>query len=73
MEPTSTLPSVTIALHGTAAALLVKLMTDRGISDPLPVLSAALGMMEQAVVAQRQGHRLGVYDPATGRFIDLVL
>jgi hypothetical protein len=30
-------------------------------------------MLEQAMSAKAKGHRLGVYDPASGRFIDLVI
>jgi hypothetical protein len=36
-------------------------------------LSRALGVLEQAIAAKGKGQRLGVYDPATGRFMDLVI
>jgi len=39
----------------------------------MAVLSRALGMLEQAVGAKARGQRLGVYDPASGRFMDMVI
>jgi hypothetical protein len=66
-------PSVTVEMNGTAAALLVKLMTDLGTQDSMGVLSRALGMLDQAVAARSSGRRLGVYDPQTQRFMDLVI
>jgi hypothetical protein len=67
------LPAVNVQVNGQAAALLVKLMGDLKTDEPLSVLSRALGMLEQAVSAKAKGQRLGVYDPATGRFVDLVI
>ena len=66
-------PSVTVEVNGTAAKLLVKLMGDLGTQEPMAVLTRALGMLEQAVAAKAKGQRIGVYDPATGRFVDLVV
>jgi hypothetical protein len=66
-------PPVTVEVNGTAAQLLVKLMQDMGTADPMAVLTRALGMLEQAVAAKRQGRRLGLYDPDSGRFSDVVL
>ena len=56
-----------------AAALLVKLMGDLKTEQPMAVLTRALGMLEQAMSAKAKGQRLGVYDPATGRFVDMVI
>jgi hypothetical protein len=67
------LPAVNVEVNGQAAALLVKLMGDLKTDQPLAVLSRALGVLEQAVAAKAKGQRLGVYDPATGRFMDLVI
>ena len=64
---------VTVEMNGTAAQLLVKLMADLQTDQPMAVLTRALGMLEQAVAMRGQGRRLGVYDPATGRFVDLVI
>jgi hypothetical protein len=67
------LPAVNVEVNGQAAALLIKLMGDIGTEQPMAVLSRALGVLEQAVAAKAKGQRLGVYDPATGRFVDLVI
>ncbi len=66
-------PPVTVEVNGTAAQLLVKLMEDLGTSDPMAVLTRALGMLDQALAAKRSGRRLGLYDPGSGRFIDVVV
>jgi hypothetical protein len=67
------LPAVNVTVNGQAATLLVKLMGDLQTDQPLAVLTRALGMLEQAVSAKAKGQRLGVYDPASGRFVDLVI
>ena len=67
------LPAVNVEVNGQAAALLVKLMGDLKTDQPLAVLSRALGILEQAIAAKAKGQRLGVYDPASGRFMDLVI
>jgi hypothetical protein len=72
LEPTRTSP-VTVEMNGTAAQLLIKLMADLGTDQPMAVLTRALGILEQALAVRGEGRRLGVYDPATGRFMDLVL
>jgi hypothetical protein len=64
---------VMVEMNGTAAQLLVKLMADLGTDDPMAVLTRALGMLDTALASRRQGRRLGVYDPATGNFADVVL
>jgi hypothetical protein len=67
------LPAVNVEVNGQAAALLVKLMGDLKTDQPLAVLSRALGVLEQAIAARAKGQRLGVYDPPSGRFTDLVI
>jgi hypothetical protein len=62
-----------VEVNGTAAQLLVKLMQDLSTPDPMAVLTRALGMLDQALSAKRQGRRLGLYDPESGRFSDVVL
>jgi len=64
---------VTVEVNGTAAQLLVKLMADMGTSDPMAVLTRALGLLDTALAVKRDGRRLGVYDQTTGRFMDVVL
>ncbi len=60
-------------MNGTAARLLVKLMGDLGTQEPMAVLTRALGILEQALAAKGAGRRLGVYDPQTSNFTDLVI
>jgi hypothetical protein len=64
---------VTVEMNGTAARLLVKLMADLKTDQPMDVLSRALGVLEQAVGAKARGQRLGLYDPPSGQFMDLVI
>ena len=66
-------PPVTVEINGTAAQLLVKLMADLQTEDPMAVLTRALGILDQTIAAKRQGRRLGLYDPATQRFSDVVI
>jgi hypothetical protein len=66
-------PPVTVQVNGTAAQLLVKLMADMETQDPMAVLTRALGLLDQALAAKRTSRRLGVYDPSSGRFTDLVI
>ena len=73
MDDVHASPPVTVQVNGTAARLLVKLMTDLGTDQSMDVLSRALGLLEQAMGAKARGQRLGVYDPTSGRFMDLVI
>jgi hypothetical protein len=67
------LPSVNVEVNGQAAQLLVKLMGDLKTDQPMAVLTRALGVLDQALTARGQGRRLGVFDPVTGRFVDVVV
>ncbi len=64
---------VTVEMNGTAAQLLLKLMEEMGAPEPMAVLTRALGLLDQAVASKKSGRRLGVYDPASQRFMDLVI
>ena len=64
---------VTVEMNGTAARLLVKLMGDLKTDEPMAVLTRAMGLLEQAMGAKARGQRLGLYDPPTGRFMDMVI
>jgi hypothetical protein len=64
---------VHVEVNGTAAQLLIKLMQDLDTVDPMAVLTRALGVLDTALCSKRQGKRLGVYDPASQRFSDLVI
>lgn len=50
--------SVSVELNNTAAQLLAKLCVELGTDDASGVLSRALGVMEMAQRAKRQGGRL---------------
>ena len=65
--------SVQVEMNGQAARLLAKLMADLKTEQPMAVLTRALGLLEQGMAAKTRGHRLGIYDPASGRFMDLVV
>jgi hypothetical protein len=67
------LPSVNVVVNGQAAQLLVKLMADLNTDQPMAVLTRALGILEQGLGARQRGQRLGIYDPASQRFMDLVI
>jgi hypothetical protein len=64
---------VHVEVNGTAAQLLIKLMQDLETADPMAVLTRALGVLDAGVAAKKQGRRLGIYDPGSERFIDLVI
>jgi hypothetical protein len=66
-------PSVNVQVNGQAAQLLVKLMADLKTDQPMAVLTRALGMLDQGLAARQRGQRLGIYDPASQRFMDLVV
>ena len=66
-------PSVNVEMNGQAAQLLIKLMADLKTDQPMSVLTRALGMLEQGLAARQRGQRLGVYDPGSQRFTDMVI
>jgi len=51
---------VTLTISGTSAALLARLAGDE---DPGGVLMRALGLLDLALKAKRDGKKLGIYDP----------
>jgi hypothetical protein len=66
-------PPVNVQVNGQAAQLLVKLMADLKTDQPMAVLTRALGMLDQGLAARQRGQRLGIYDPTSQRFMDLVI
>jgi hypothetical protein len=64
---------VHVEVNGTAAQLLIKLMKDLETADPMAVLTRALGVLDAGIAAKKQGRRLGIYDPGSERFMDLVI
>lgn len=53
---------VTLTISGTSAVLLGRLVEAAG-GDPGAVLMRALGLLDLALKAKREGKVLGVYDP----------
>ena len=51
---------VTLTISGTSAALLARIAGDE---DPGAVLMRALGLLDLAMKAKRDGKKLGIYDP----------
>jgi hypothetical protein len=51
---------VTVTISGTSAALLARLAGD---GDAGAVLMRALGLLDLALKAKREGKKLGFYDP----------
>ena len=65
---------VTLTISGTSAALLARLASDPSLGgDAGAIMMRALGILETALVAKKQGRRLGLYDPVGQRFVDLVI
>jgi hypothetical protein len=58
---------VTVTISGTSAALLARLTehAEGFDADPGVVLMRALGLLDLAIKAKREGKKLGFYDPAT--------
>ena len=61
MEHGATAP-VTVTITGTSAMLLTRLVEVEG-GDAGAVLMRALGLLDLALQAKRQGKQFGVYDP----------
>lgn len=55
---------VTLTISGTSAALLARLTTDPMLGDdPGAIMMRALGLLDLALKAKREGKRIGFYDP----------
>ncbi len=64
--------TVSVPLNNTAAQLLAQLCVSLGTDDPTGVLSRALGLLDLAMAAKKQGRRLVMYDPKTEAIQDVV-
>ena len=64
---------VTVTISGTSAALLARLTEGaQGLAaDPGAVLMRALGLLDLALKAKREGKKLGFYDPATDKLSEV--
>jgi len=57
---------VTVQINGTAGLLLVKLMNELATSDGGGLIVRALGLLDLALRARREGKSLCFVDPRTG-------
>ena len=62
---------VELRISGTSAALLTRLADALGTEDGGAVLMRALGLLDLAVKAKRDGKRLAFYDPESMEFSDV--
>jgi hypothetical protein len=58
---------VTVTISGTSALLLVRLAEHLGTDDGGAIVMRALGLLDLALRAKREGKRLAFVDPATGQ------
>ena len=65
-DPQSRPAPVQVQIGGTAGLLLVRLMQELGTSGGGGGLSRALGLLDLALRARRQGQSLCLVDPKTG-------
>ncbi len=61
----------TIEIPGRTAVLLVQLAQDMGVRTPGAVVAQALGLLHTVRRARKDGQRVLLRDPSTGREIDL--
>ena len=62
---------VTFSISGTSAVLLGRLTEGLGSDDPGATLMRALGLLDLALKAKREGKRLAFVDPKTGAASDV--
>ena len=63
---------VTVKISGTSAVLITRLAEELGTDDGGAVLMRALGLLDMALKAKRDGRRLAFYDPQSLEFSDVV-
>ena len=63
MDPHTQTAPVTVKITGTSAMLLTRLAEALGTDDGGAVLMRALGLLDLAIKAKREGKRLAFYDP----------
>lgn len=62
---------VELRISGTSAVLLTKLAEQLGTDDAGAVFMRALGLLDMAVKARRDGKRLAFYDPESLEFSEV--
>ena len=71
MAPDPAVGPITLTISGTSATLLGRLTEALGSSDPGATLMRALGLLDLALKAKRDGKRLTFYDPGSGSHSDV--
>jgi hypothetical protein len=64
--PDPAIGPVTLTISGTSATLLGRLTEALGSNDPGATFMRALGLLDLALKAKREGKRLTFVDPRTG-------
>jgi len=62
---------VSLTITGTSAFLLTRLAQELGTDDGGAVLMRALGLLDLALKAKRDGKRIAFYDPRTGEISEV--
>ena len=62
---------VTLKITGTSAVLLGRLTEGLGSDDPGATLMRALGLLDLALKARRDGKKLAFVDPAEGTYSEV--
>ncbi len=62
---------VTITISGTAAQHLARLMEATATTDGGALVMRALGLLDLALKAKREGKKFGFYDPAGDRMSEV--
>jgi hypothetical protein len=69
--PDPAMGPVTLTISGTSATLLGRLTEALGSNDPGATLMRALGLLDLALKAKRDGKRLAFLDPASGQYSEV--
>jgi len=64
--PDPAMGPITLSISGTSATLIARLTEALASNDPGATLMRALGLLDLAIKAKRDGKRLAFVDPATG-------
>ena len=69
--PDPALGPVTVTISGTSATLLGRLTELLGSADPGATLMRALGLLDLALKAKRDGKKLAFVDPERGSYSEI--
>ncbi|MEM9454682.1 MAG: hypothetical protein AAGF11_10920 [Myxococcota bacterium] len=71
--PGSAVGPVSVEIPGRTAMLMVELAKQLRVKTPGEVVAQALGLLQMVQQAKKNGQRIVLRDPQTGREIDLAL